>query len=828
VTDTISTLHDELAALDRAYSPGHHGLWSARKRTALVDAALIELFETDAPAGTAIAALGGYGRGRQLPFSDIDLLILHHGSDPEGLARLTDRMLYPLWDAGFEVGQAVRTPSECLTAAGERLDALTAMLDARYLAGDAGLFEAAMAPVVRQASDDIAVFAARLAGAAEERTERYGSTAHGLEPDLKEGSGGLRDIASFGWLERSTGALLESSGVLRPSERELIDEAEEFLIRARSAVQLAVGKRRDRLTSDLQPGVASDMGFTDEPRLPAPDGLMRAVFERARDVEHIRDEVFTRVALRAITDAPPGAGVPAADPLDAEGVLAALDVNDQGQLADPQLLDRIEAADIPDPVVWTSGVRERFLTLLRAGRQGAAALDTLDRVGSLERFLPAWSDVRCRPQRDPYHRFTVDSHLTYALAGMAQMLRGEDLDGEDPFEADLVGLIDDQDALLLGALFHDIGKNGGGNHVPAGAEISMDLLQRMGVPTPTRDLAAFMAAEHLLLPDTATRRDLSDENLILGVAARIATPSRLAALYLLAKADALATGPAAWTPWRRTLVRELAVRVLRVFERGQMGTELAERLADRLARVRELLASEPDVAVERFMVRMPRGYFLSVEPAQAARHFSVIAPDIGVHEVRTVSRPGTREDTYELLVVAADHPGLLSEIAGSLALAGLSVLSAQVFTTDDHVAADLFEVQASFGTTVEEDRWRSFRKALRRAVEGRTSLAHQVAEKRAHYPAPSRPTPVTVRVDNDASDFYTVVEVGAPDRIGLLFDITQTLADLDLDVHVAKVATYPGRVIDAFYVRHVDGTKVTDPGEVARIEAAFHVAPSAP
>ena len=305
------------------------------------------------------------------------------------------------------------------------------------------------------------------------------------------------------------------------------------------------------------------------------------------------------------------------------------------------------------------------------------------------------------------------------------------------------------------------------------------------------------------------------------MAARIATPERLGALYLLAKADALATGPSAWTPWRRSLVRELAARVMRVFERGQMGTEIAERLADKLARVRELLAGEPDAAVQRFLDRMPPAYFLFVEAVQAASHFSTIAPEIGVHEVRSVPRSGAREGSYELLVVAADHPGLLSEIAGSLALAGLSVQSAQVFTTDDHIAADLFQVQGSFGLTIEEDRWRAFRKTLRRAVEGRMNLAHQVAEKRAHYPSQASPTPITVTVDNDASDFYTVVEVGAPDRIGLLFDITQTLADLELDVHVAKVATYPGRVIDAFYVRHVDGTKITEPDQVSRIEAAF-------
>ena len=327
-----------------------------------------------------------------------------------------------------------------------------------------------------------------------------------------------------------------------------------------------------------------------------------------------------------------------------------------------------------------------------------------------------------------------------------------------------------------------------------------------------------MVAQHLLLPDTATRRDLTDDDLILDVAAAIGTPSRLAALYLLAKADAAATGPAAWTPWRRSLIRELVAKVQRVFDRGEMGMELAERLADRVGRLRDLLADAPEAEVERFVLRMPRGYFLSVEPARAARHFAAIAPDVGSREVRAVTAPGTKAGTYELLVVATDRPGLLSWIAGALALAGLSILSAQVFTTEDGVAADLFEVEGAFEPEVGERRWREFRSTLRKAIEGQISLERRVAEKRRYYP-PRSEAPVTVAVDNAASDFFTVIEVGAPDRIGLLHDITAALAELRLDVHLAKVTTYTGRVIDAFYVRDALGGKVIDPEQVREIES---------
>lgn len=808
-TDPLVRLTEELAALDRAYSRGHHGRWSAGRRSDLLDTAIVALFEAaDPPQGVAVAALGGYGRRQQLPRSDVDLLVVHGGGRPREVAVLVDRVLYPLWDAGLEVGQAVRTPEECAAIATERLDAATAMLDLRYLAGNEGVAADAAARVRAVIDTDPDGFVARLRDGVAVRASRYGSTAHLLEPELKEGAGGLRDIQTIRWI-----GSLAGTPVLREREREALEAAEEFLTRVRSALHLETGRRTDRLVLDHQPSIARVMGFSDEPRLIAEDGLMRAVFEHARQVSRILEDVLSRRE---------GAGSavevrPIQGPV---GVLAALaDAAASGSPATPWLLDAIEAADVPDPVEWTPEVRDAFLHLLGAGAPAAHALDTLDRLGLLACFLPAWAAVRCRPQRDPYHRFTVDTHLTSALTAMATMLHAPDPD--DPVEFDAVAETADPDALRLGALLHDIGKTGEGGHVAIGARIADETLASMGLAPGTRELASFMVAEHLLLSDTATRRDLTDEDLIMGVAARIGTPERLGALYLLAKADAAATGPAAWTPWRRALVRELVTKVGRVFDRGDMGAELAERLTDRIGRLRDLLEREPEDEVERFVLRMPRGYFLSVEPVRIARHYATIAPDIGRYEVRSAAAGGSRPGAYELLVVAGDRPGLLSWIAGALAVAGLSILSAQVFTTVDGVAVDLFEVEGAFEPEVGEERWREFRRMLRGAIEGAISLDRRVDDKRRHYPPPDPAMSVTIDVDNDASDFSTVIEVGAPDRLGLLFDITSALADLRLDVHVAKVATYTGRVIDAFYVRDSIGGKVTDPAQVAEIETAI-------
>jgi [protein-PII] uridylyltransferase len=811
--DPVATLRSEFATLERAYSPGHHGTWAARRRAELVDGTLVELFgRAGAPPGVALAAVGGYGRGGLLPRSDIDLLLIHGDPDAD-VGRLADALLYPLWDAGFEVGHAVRTVEGCEQAC-DRLDAGAAMLDLRHLAGDDRLSADAERRAEGWARRDPGAFVRAILDDASRRAERFGSTAHLLEPELKEGSGGWRDLHSVWLIERAVGRPLEEAGLLRGREREALVVAEEFLTRVRSALHLETGRRSERLLLDHQPGIARAMGFEDEPGLVAIDGLMRALFEHAREVEFL----LAAVAGRSLE---PGTA-PAEAPADAAAVLESLAAEaEAGRQPSPALLDAIEAAGLPADIAWEPRVRAAFARLLRAGERGAASLEILDRLHLLERYLPVWHEVRCRPQRDPYHRFTVDAHLTNSLRAMSRLLAGEGA-GEDPVHAEAVKQVSDPVALLLGALLHDIGKTGEGRHVAVGERVVGPILDRIGIAVAPGELVRLMVGRHLLLPDTATRRDLTDENLILDVAAAVGSPERLAALYLLAKADAEATGPAAWTPWRRTLIQELVAKVQHVLERGEMGPELAERLSEGVDRLRDLLRDEPPSDVEAFLRRMPRAYLLSVDPARAARHFATITPPLGANEVRAVPHEGIRAGTHELLVVAQDRPGLLSSIAGSLALAGLSILTAQVFTTEDGAAVDVFEVEGVWEPDVDERRWREFRGTLRRAVEGALSLEHRVGEKRRWYPAPPAAIPLSVAVDPGASDFATVVEIGAADRIGLLYDITRTLAELGLDVHLAKVATYDGRVVDSFYVRGSAGrATIDDPTLASRLESAL-------
>jgi [protein-PII] uridylyltransferase len=825
-TDPVGRLREQLSSLDAEYVIGDHGRVSARRRAKLMDACVVELYEaTSPPARTALVALGGYGRSELVPHSDIDLLLLYGSSGwvsawgarrTDAVKDVAEQLFYPLWDSGFAVGHAVRGVRESQRLASERLDAETAMLDARLLSGDESVFRAMQDLIIGTIRRDPAAFVRSLRRAAEARRATHGSVSHLLEPDVKEGAGGLRDIHTISWVSRAvTGDgldALEAHGVLRRSERASLDEAEEFLIRVRSALHLETGKKTDRLHLELQPRLAEALRFGDEPGLTAPDALMRQLFGHARRVEHVRDAVFERVLddggpqhRQAIEETP-------------EAVMAMFAGSATGSPLSVEALDQVEAVSASEEITWTPEITGSFLTMLRGGDRGARALEAMDHSGWLERFLPEWDAVRSRPQRDPFHRFTVDVHLLQTLAHAGGLLAGQ---SEDPLVLDLRDEVGDRDALLLGAFLHDVGKQGHGDHVTAGVEVAGAILERMGVDERIRDRVIFLVQEHLLLVDTATRRDLEDENLIFDVAARVGDTERLAALYLLTVADAAATGPHAWTPWRTALVHDLVTKVRHVLERGDMGKEAAVRLAERTAVIRRLLSGENPETVDRFLQTMPRGYVLTVLPERAVRHFRLVQPPPSSLDVRTVAEPGTRPGTYGLAVVAHDRPGLLSKIAGALALSGLSILTAQVFTTEDGVAVDLFEVEGAFEEHVDEERWRRFRTILRKALEGRLSLEYRVKEKRSFYPEVRGEIPVSVHVDNDASDFFTVIEVGAADRIGLLFDITRTLFELQLDVHVAKVATYGGRVVDAFYVRDVLGRRVEDAEHITEVHAAL-------
>ncbi len=353
------------------------------------------------------------------------------------------------------------------------MDAGAAMLDIRSVAGEEALVTDVAGRVHGWARRDPRAFAEAIRDDAARRAERFGSAAHLLEPELKEGAGGWRDLHSIWLIETAVGTRLEEAGLLRGREREALGAAEEFFARVRSALQLETGKRGDRLVLDHQPAIARAMGFEDEPRLISIDGLMRAVFEHAREVEYVLRAVIERL----LEEGTPTTRLRRLRPARWRRWRTAAEAGREPSAA---LLDSIDDLEIRDEVVWDEEMRRGFTRLLRAGDRGVASLETLDRLGVLAAFIPGWADVRCRPQRDPYHRFTVDAHLLGSLRAMGRLLAGEGA-ADDPVQAEAVREVSDPDAILLGALLHDIGKNGEGGHVPVGGRLASSILDRMGV-----------------------------------------------------------------------------------------------------------------------------------------------------------------------------------------------------------------------------------------------------------------------------------------------------------------------------------------------------------
>jgi [protein-PII] uridylyltransferase len=834
----------------------------ARRRAAALDHVLAELVDTvPLPrSSVAVVAVGGYGRGDVSPHSDVDLLVLvddKRRPSPEDLRGL----LYPLWDAGFQVGHAVCSPKEAIERARGDLEAATSLLEARLVAGPAGLMDEMTGRRRRWLERDGRRLARRLLEVTAERHLRVERAGWVLAPDLKQDVGGLRDLHAVGWLAAV-------AGWPRPARRPELVRAGELLLAVREALHGQTRRKTDRVRADLQPAVAKALGLDGDD---GADRLMAAVHTSARTVEYLA-AVETRTLAERLLGGPrrsglvrrlePGGvrledGLLVADPTDAgrartpapdvgapsgrvaqggtegtplstggPGAVAAEDPQAEDmQVEDPQAEDpqadvllamRLLAArartgrQIARPTLawleqtfdrtpleaWSEPLRAAFMTVLR-GPEAMGACELLDHVGGWEVLLPEWTSVRGRVQHDPWHRYTVDGHAFAAAAEVSRLLE------QDERAAKTAEAAGDLDALYLAAIFHDIGKGSGTDHSVAGELLTRRALARMGLDADELEEVAVLVRHHLLLVETATRRDLDDPSVVEGVAAALGSPRRLRLLHLLTVADGLATGPAAWNDWKGTLVADLAARVLHVLERGGPPSPGdPEALAVRIEAARPALAGQ----AARLLGSLPGSYLstlATVDAEELAEELELLADPPGPGGVRYRVDPSG--DGHGLVTVcAADRPGTLARTTGVLALHRVSVLRAHVWSTSGGLALQRFAVQAP--ATL---RWERLGADLDAAWAGRLAVDARLERKARDYRAPA-PVEPDVRVLPDESAHSTVVEVRAADALGLLHAIAAALGDLDLDVRVAKIDTLGDRVVDTFYVRSPWGAKLSD------------------
>ncbi|MFI7342131.1 [protein-PII] uridylyltransferase [Streptomyces sp. NPDC050085] len=776
----------------------------------LTDDWLTELFGAGAP-GVSLIAVGGYGRGELSPRSDLDLLLLHDGSADAGeVAALADRIWYPVWDLGLALDHSVRTPVEARKTAGDDLKVQLGLLDARHIAGDLGLTAGLRTAVLADWRNQAPKRLPELHELCEERAERQGELQFLLEPDLKEARGGLRD---------ATALRAVAASWLADAPREGLADARRRLLDVRDALHLTTGRATDRLALQEQDQVAAELGLLDA------DTLLRQVYEAARTVSYASDVTWREVGrvlksravrprLRAMLGGRPAPAErsPLAEgvvEMDGEVVLAraarperdpvlplraAAAAAQAGLPLSLHAVRRMASAARPLPTPWPAEAREQLVTLLGAGRPTVEVWEALEAEGLITRLLPDWERVRCRPQRNAVHTWTVDRHLVETAVQAAELTRR----------------VGRPDLLLVAALLHDIGKGWPGDHSVAGEIIARDVAARIGFDRADVTVLACLVRHHLLLIETATRRDLEDPATVRAVADAVGSVGTLELLHALTEADALATGPAAWSTWRGSLVADLVKRVAAVLA----GDEPVDAVAS--------VTAEPTAEQERLALEALR----TGGPVLALRAQTEAVPDGSAGEAGDPEPLGV-----ELLIAVPDQPGVLPAVAGVLAVHRLAVRAAELraltFPEAGEGAVLLLDwrVAAEYGSLPQAARLRA---DLVRALDGSLDITARLAERDAAYPrrrgvvAP----PPRVTVASAASRLATVIEVRAQDAPGLLHRIGRALEAADVRVRSAHVSTLGANAVDAFYVTGPEGAPLpsAEAVSVARaVEGALQV-----
>jgi len=851
------------------------GLQAARLLGKLVDGVMLALFEhaVDAIGGPglepfSVAATGGYGRGVLAPFSDIDLLFLTAKEPPRQALQAVEYMLYFLWDLGLKVGHATRSIEECLLEGAADTTIRTALLDARHLAGDAAQF-AEFHQLFRQACKDAGV-AEYIAAKQEERDarhHRYGDSPFMVEPNVKEGRGGLRDLQTLYWIARyvydtqTMGELADVGDVLTHTEARHGRRAWEFLWTVRFHLHYVAGRAEERLTFDLQPVVGARMGYTRHGRQDGVERFMRHYFLTAREVvrlTRILEPGILRSALGppAVTAETDHALVEAGFVL-AEGKLLPISgrdfdteprqmlrilqiARDRGLALHPLALrsliqnERRAVALRGDPEaaalfmdLMCDREPERHLGGYASGTHpdGARWLSVMNETGLLGRFIPHWARIVGQMQFDTYHVFTVDEHTIEAIRILNAMERGE-LAEIAPVASEIVEHLQSRRALYLAMLLHDIAKGRGGDHSEIGAEIALEVGPALGLSAEETETVSWLVLHHLMLSQTAFKRDIDDPKTILDLADTIQSPERLRLLLILTVADMRAVSPKVWNGWKATLLRELYGRVAEVLAGGLATTERDVRVQRARQAAAALLSDWPEEDVAQFLGLGYPSYWLSFDPETHARHARLIRDAEARHAPLTVNTESLpARAVTEVTVYCADHAGLFSQISGALAVAGATIVDARIHTMTNGMALDTFWVQDAAGGAFDvPHRLARLSALIEQALSGRLRVAAEIRRiSKALIGRRMRAihVPPRVVIDNHASNTFTVLEVNGRDRPGFLHDVTAAISEQGLQIASAHVTTYGVRAVDVFYVKDVFGLKIENERKLAQLREAL-------
>lgn len=801
-----------------------------------------------------IVAYGGYGRGELAPKSDLDLLfVLPYKQTPRG-EQIVEHMLYMLWDLGLKVGHSTRSVEECVRQAKADITIRTGLLESRYIWGEQKLY----LELRREFWDNVAAgsesdFVDAKLHERDERHNRMGNSRYVLEPNIKEGKGGARDLQTLYWIGKYIYRLkdvaeLIEKGVLTKTEVALFDKAQKFLWTVRCHLHYLTGRPEERLTFDVQPELASRMGYTDHVGTSGVERFMKHYFLTAKDVGDL-----TRIFCSALEA---GQHPPKRFSLSRLGLWhrdfegfpiegGRLNVSSKTAFADKpiDMLRLFETAQrseldihpnalqlvtrslrrIKRPLRDDEAANKLFMQVLTANPDPETTLRRMNEAGVLGKFLPDFGRVVAQMQYDMYHVYTTDEHTIRAIGILDQIERGE-LEDELPVSSKIISKVLSREVLYAATLLHDIAKGRGGDHSTKGAKVAKKLCPRLGFTAEQTDTIAWLVRHHLVMSDTAFKRDLDDPKTIEDFVALVQSPERLRLLLCLTAVDIRAVGPGRWNNWKATLLRELYYRS----EALMTGGLAVERTDDRVAHVHETLSAAlsdwPQQAIEDHLARGRPSYWLAYDIDAQARHAHLIhAAEERGSSLTMDSRVDLNRAVTDLTIYSTDHPGMFHGISGAIALSGATVVDARINTMTNGMALDTISIQDAEGRAVDDERnLERLKQRIEEALRGQLRVAAEI-EKRPPMSKRVRLFSVAPRVliDNKASNANTVIEVNGRDRAGLLYDVTGALFQLGLQILSAKISTFGEEVVDVFYVKDIFGMKIDHAEKLKQIQKSL-------
>jgi [protein-PII] uridylyltransferase len=781
-----------------------------------------------------LLAVGGYGRAELAPSSDIDLLLLYSSSEKDKLSSLVEKILYPLWDLGLEISCSSRSINECLKMSQSDLYVKTGLIDGRYLDGEYEFFRRLYGLFTKKVIHwKVRKFAEALAKDLHLRHKKYEDPAFTLEPNIKEGKGGLRDFQVGRWIIRAKYKTDRWDSILFPDHSRMLDKSLEFLWTVRNQLHWLSKRKQDDLSFELQEKIAPLLGFSKDTE--GIEEMMRQYHLSAQRISNFVDDILDHVLVEPSFFSK-ALSLCKRRRIDRNFRIASGEIH----LQNPSIFKRdptqlmalfgycqayqtkmdfrteeavLEALPfIDDRFRHSEKVNQVFLSILGKGEWAETVLSKMHELGFLSRYIPEFSEIEGRVHYDLYHVHPVDIHSILAVGELGK-LRGGYYQNDYPLLTSLVREVEKPEILFLTALLHDIGKGRKGEHPIIGAEMAKTIGKRMGLSEEDKEMVHFLITHHLFILETALRRDLHDEQAILRFANQVKTPDRLKMLYFLTFADVKAVGPEAWTSWKDTLLMELFLRTSHLFERKETMAmalkrdEIAGRLKGALS---ESIASE-------YTEYLPDRYLSSYSSDEIIHHVEMARR---IEEDHLLVRwEIDKESQSKVTVCTKDRYGLFSKITGSMFLNRLNIIEAQIHTWENGIALDTFRVEDS--TKEMERRLQKFEKDLREILNGKVLLKDTFSTGTESNSIPKKVIPKVpgeVKVNNQDSDFYTIVEVTAEDRLGILYDITQALTDHGCDIHFARVSTLGNRIVDVFYVQDTWGEKIEEKQKVEHLK----------